>query len=157
MSYFLGKLRTMHVYTKDNKMYVHGKKTHYTALCAFVWLALLVLSSCKTTTEYVEHEIIKHDSIYITAVSVDTIMERDSIHIVERGDTITQYIYKYVYKVKERTDTMFVERTDTITLMETKVETKTIRKPSKTMLAIAFLIGAFIPTSIFYYIKRSRR
>ena len=116
----------------------------YTAFLAIVVaLALSTLSSC-TTTKVVEHEVIKHDSIYITALSVDTIMQRDSIHIRERGDTIEKVVYKYIYKVRERTDTMLVERTDTIVSIETKVEEKTRYKKDWLSIIGALVIGAIV-------------
>lgn len=155
MSYFLEKMRTMHVCTKDNKMYTHGKKTQHKRLFAFLWLvALLWMSSC-TTTRIVEHEVIKHDSIYITAVSVDTILHHDSIHVVERGDTITTTIYKYIYKVKERTDTMFVERTDTILKTEVKEVEKTKRVTDWRMCLYSLIVGAVMGFLAFVIYRKS--
>ena len=104
---------------------------------------VLLLSSC-TRTIYQDHEVIRHDSIYITAVSVDTVLMRDSIHTVERGDTVTTTIYKYIYKVRERTDTMFVERTDTVTNNVTKIEEKTRYKKDWLSIVGALVIGAII-------------
>lgn len=116
----------------------------YTAFLAIVVaLALSTLSSC-TTTKVVEHEVIKHDSIYITALSVDTILQRDSIHIRERGDTIEKVVYRYIYKVRERTDTMFMERTDTIVSIETKVEEKTRYKKDWLSIIGALVVGAIV-------------
>ena len=143
-SYFRGKPRTTHVCMENNKMYTAQKKTHYTALYAFVWLVALLLFPACTTTRVVEHEIVKHDSIYITAIAVDTILQHDSIHIVDRGDTVTTTIYKYIYKVKERTDTMFVERTDTITKFETKTVTKTETRKDWLSIIGAFFVGVII-------------
>lgn len=116
----------------------------YTAFIAIVVaLVLATLSSC-TTTKFVEHEVIKHDSIYITAVSVDTILQRDSIHIRERGDTIEKVVYKYIYKVRERIDTMFVERTDTITKAEITTEVKTRYRKDWLSIIGALVIGAIV-------------
>lgn len=143
-SYFPQKLRLTHVRNENDKMYINGKKMRYTMSLAFVTaLALVMLSSC-TTTKVVEHEVIKHDSIYITAVSVDTILQRDSIHIRERGDTIEKVVYKYIYKVRERTDTMFVERTDTITKAEIKTEVKTRYRKDWLSIIGALVVGAIV-------------
>ena len=142
LSYFSEKMRLTCVRNENDKMYISKKKMRYTAFLAIVVaLALSTLSSC-TTTKVVEHEVIKHDSIYITALSVDTIMQRDSIHIRERGDTIEKVVYKYIYKVRERTDTMLVERTDTIVSIETKVEEKTRYKKDWLSIIGALVIGA---------------
>lgn len=143
-SYFPPKKRLTHVCNENNKMYISEKKMRYTTFLAFVAvLTLAILSSC-TTTKVVEHEVIKHDSIYITAVSVDTILRHDSIHIRERGDTIEKMVYQYIYKVKERTDTMFIERTDTITKTETKVEEKTKYRKDWLSIIGAIVVGAVV-------------
>lgn len=137
-------MRLTYVRNENDKMYISKKKMRYTTFLAIVvTLALATLSSC-TTTKVVEHEVIKHDSIYITALSVDTILQRDSIHIRERGDTIEKVVFKYIYKVRERTDTMFVERTDTIVSIETKVEEKTRYKKDWLSIIGALVIGAII-------------
>ena len=144
MGYFLKKMRLTHVRNENDKMYISKKKMRYTTFLALVAvLTFAMLSSC-TTTKVVEHEVIKHDSIYITAVSVDTILQRDSIHIRERGDTIEKVVYRYIYKVRERIDTMFVERTDTIVSIETKVEEKTRYKKNWLSIIGAVVIGAIV-------------
>ena len=89
----------------------------------FAWC----LSSC-TRTAYQDREVVRHDSIYVTALSVDTILQRDSVHVLERGDTVYKTIQKYVYKVKERRDTCYVQRTDTVLQTETKEVQKTSEK-----------------------------
>lgn len=116
----------------------------YTTFLAIVAvLALATLSSC-TTTKVVAHEVIKHDSIYITALSVDTILQRDSIHIRERGDTIEKVVYRYIYKVRERTDTCYVLRTDTVTKIETKEVERIVKKKDWLSIICALAIGAIV-------------
>lgn len=137
-------MRLTHVRNENDKMYISEKKMRYKTFLAFVAvLVLAMLSSC-TTTKVVEHEVIKHDSIYVTAVSVDTILQRDSIHIRERGDTIEKIVYRYIYKVRERTDTMFVERTDTITKAEITTEVKTRYRKDWLSIIGALVVGAIV-------------
>ena len=67
---------------------------------------LLCMCSC-TTTKYVEVPGPSHtDTTYITKWQHDSIFQRDSIHVTEKGDTVTidRWHTKYVEKV--RTDTM---------------------------------------------------
>lgn len=137
-------MRLTCVRNENDKMYITKKKMRYTTFLAFVAvLTLIMLSSC-TTTKVVEHDVIKHDSIYITALSVDTILQRDSIHIRERGDTIEKLVYRYIYKVRERIDTMFVERTDTITKAEITTEVKTRYRKDWLSIIGALVIGAIV-------------
>lgn len=104
---------------------------------------VLLLASC-TRTVYQDHEVIRHDSIYMTAVSIDTVLMRDSIHTVEKGDTITTTIYKYIYKVRERTDTAYIERTDTVTMTETVEREKVVKKRDWLSIIGAVVVGAIV-------------
>ena len=115
---------------------------HFRDLTKMLFVILL-LPSC-TRTVYQERETVRHDSIYIAAVSVDTVMQRDSIHVVERGDTVTTTIYKYIYKVRERTDTCYVQHTDTVMMTETKEVTKTVKKKDWASIIGALCIGILI-------------
>lgn len=45
----------------------------------------------------------------------DSIYARDSIYVVERGDTVFKTTTKYVYKDRVRLDTIYIERRDTVT------------------------------------------
>ena len=115
---------------------------HFRALAQMVALVLL-LASC-TRTVYQDHEVIRHDSIYVTAVSIDTVLMRDSIHTVEKGDTVTTTIYKYIYKVRERTDTAYIERTDTVTMTETVEREKVVKKRDWLSIIGAVVVGAIV-------------
>ena len=55
----------------------------------------------------------KHDSVYVGKVVRDSVFVKDSVLVV-KGDTVTEYRWKYVFKYKNRTDTLYVSRTDTI-------------------------------------------
>lgn len=57
----------------------------------------------------------ERDSIYIYRMLRDSIYARDSIYIVERGDTVFKTTTKYVYKDRVRRDTIYIERRDTVT------------------------------------------
>lgn len=121
---------------------------HFCIITKMVVSILLMSITCSCTrTVYQDREVVRHDSIYVTALSVDTILQRDSIHVLERGDTVYKTIQKYVYKVKERRDTCYVQRTDTVLQTETKEVQKTVRKNDWLELVggatVAFLIGFF--------------
>ena len=115
---------------------------HFRALTQMVALVLL-LSSC-TRTVYQVRDVVHHDSIYVTAVSIDTVLMRDSIHTFEKGDTVTTTIYKYIYKVRERTDTAYIERTDTVTMTETVEREKVVKKRDWLSIIGAVVVGAIV-------------
>lgn len=73
---------------------------------------LYMMASCRT--EYIPVESVRYDSIYLAKFEKDSIFIRDSIHIKEKGDTIFVDKLKYVYKYVGKTDTIFIERRDSI-------------------------------------------
>ena len=82
------------------------------------FLAMLVLlamavTSCRSV-RYVPVETVKHDSVYFNKVVRDSIHVKDSVLVIVKGDTVTEFRYKYVYRDKAKTDTAYVSRTDTI-------------------------------------------
>ena len=121
--------------------------------CILVILLLLVLSGC-TRTVYQDREVVRHDSIYVTALAVDTILQRDSIHTIERGDTVTTTIYKYIYKVRERRDTLVIYKTDTLTQTQTVEVVKTKKTTDLGKCAIALLVGIGITFLMFVVVKK---
>ena len=125
---------------------------HFRGIAQMVVLVLL-LTSC-TRTVYQVRDVYHHDSVYVTAVSVDTVLMRDSIHTVERGDTVTTTVYKYIYKVRERTDTCYVEKVDTVTKVETIEREKVVRKRDWLSLIGALAVGIIIGFAIFLLDKR---
>ena len=81
-------------------------------LPCLVLLLMSAICSC-TSTKYVPVESVKHDSVYLNKIVKDSVYIKDSVLIV-KGDTITEYRYKYIYQYKDRTDTLYITKTDTI-------------------------------------------
>lgn len=128
-----------------NKLQITAKfnMRHHFRILAQMVFAIVLLSSC-TRTIYQEREVVRHDSLYITSASVDTLVQRDSIMVRESGDTVFKTVYKYIYKVRERVDTCYKERVDTFLEKKKVVEYKTeyIRKTDWGKCVWAFFIGA---------------
>ena len=122
------------------------KETQKLNISCIIILLASAICSC-TRTIYQDREVVRHDTTYISKFALDTVIQRDSILVLERGDTVYKTIQKYVYKVKERADTCYVQRTDTVLQTETKEVQKTVRKNDWLELvggaAVAFLIGFF--------------
>lgn len=82
----------------------------------FLGMTILLASaicSCRSV-RYVPVETVKHDSVYFNKVVRDSIHVKDSVLVIVKGDTVTEFRYKYVYRDKEKTDTLYVNRTDTL-------------------------------------------
>lgn len=75
-------------------------------------LLMSAVCSCRTV-QYVPVETVRTDSLYFNTVSTDSVYVKDSVLIV-KGDTVTEYRWRYVYKYKDRTDTVYVSRTDSV-------------------------------------------
>ena len=86
------------------------------------WQAILIIlltaaiwSGCRTI-EYFPVETVRTDTVYVNSVSVDSVLVRDSVYIHEKGDTVTEYRYKYVYRYKDRVDTLYISSRDTVSV-----------------------------------------
>ena len=80
---------------------------------AMLILLAMAVTSCRSV-RYVPVETVKHDSVYFNKVVRDSIHVKDSVLVIVKGDTVTEFRYKYVYRDKAKTDTAYVSRTDTI-------------------------------------------
>lgn len=75
---------------------------------------LLIFNSCRSRHLPIS-ENNTADSLRAITVRSDSIVVHDSIYIVERGDTVFQYKYKYIYRDRVLHDTLHHHRCDTIT------------------------------------------
>lgn len=75
---------------------------------------LLIFNSCRSSHLPIS-ENNTADSLRAISVRSDSTVVHDSIYIVERGDTVFQYKYKYIYRDRVEHDTLHHHRCDTIT------------------------------------------
>ena len=82
----------------------------------------LCLFSCKTTTKIVETPIETIKTEYVDKVQYDSIYLKDSILIMQKGDTIynTKVVYQYKYKYLK--DTINIKDTIQIPIKITEVK-----------------------------------
>lgn len=78
-----------------------------------LFLAVLAATSCVRHV-YVPVETTKSDTVYMNRVQLDSIYMRDSVFIEKSGDTIREFQYKYIYRFKDRIDTLYISKTDSI-------------------------------------------
>ena len=69
-------------------------------------LTILLLSSCRT--QYVPTEAIKTEYRVRDSIRHDSVYQRDSVYIIDRGDTVYKYKDRYLYKY------LYLNRTDTV-------------------------------------------
>lgn len=102
-----------------NKIYVRwGCLIPVIGTIAFWALLITLIATCYscTTTKYVpvESAVTRTDTIYTTKLRVDTIMERDSVIIFQKGDTVFQTKYIEKLRVRERIDTLYQAVVDSV-------------------------------------------
>lgn len=101
-------------------------------------ISLLMLVSCVSTrhasTTRIDQDNIydyarQLDSLYRAVWQRDSVYKRDSIYIHEKGDTVTKYVEKTLYKWQTRTDTVYHDRLRTDTLYIECTDSVIIEKP----------------------------
>ena len=91
----------------------------------FLLLFLTTIISC-TTTKIIEVPVETIKTEYIEQVKYDSIYHKDSIYIMQKGDTIYNNKVQYLYKYKYLRDTINI--TDTIPTIVTVKDTQYINK-----------------------------
>ena len=84
-----------------------------------IFIAVLLVSAicigCRTI-QYIPVETIRTDTVYFNHIRTDSVYVRDSIYVNQKGDTVTEYRYKYVYRYKDRIDTLYISSRDTVSV-----------------------------------------
>ena len=92
----------------------------------FFLLFSTIVISCKTTTKVVEIPVETIKTEYIEQIKYDSIYHKDSIYIMQKGDTIYNNKVQYLYKYKYLRDTINI--TDTIPKIITVKDTQYINQ-----------------------------
>ena len=110
----------------------------------FLLFMTLLLGSCKVKEKMVEVPIpqIKTEIKYIDKVKYDSIYLKDSVYIVQKGDTIYNNKVAYRYKYKYLKDTVIVNKTDTITRLQKVTEIK-VQNQLNIVQKVLIYIGLF--------------
>ena len=110
----------------------------------FLLFMTLLLGSCKVKEKIVEVPIpqIKTEIKYIDKIKYDSIYLKDSIYIIQKGDTIYNIKVAYRYKYKYLKDTIIVNKTDTITKLQKVTEIK-VKNQLNVVQKVLIYIGLF--------------
>lgn len=105
-------------------------------------LALSVLCGCATQrevrTEYIERY--HNDTLRQTQVYRDSVYVRDSVAVIQRGDTIYITKVKNLYRYLTRTDTVYKVKTDTVS----EVKMREVSKPLNVWQKMEMNIGGVL-------------
>ena len=110
----------------------------------FLLFMTLLLGSCKVKEKIVEVPIpqIKTEIKYIDKVKYDSIYLKDSVYIIQKGDTIYNNKVAYRYKYKYFKDTVIVNKTDTIIRLQKVTEIK-VQNQLNIVQKVLIYIGLF--------------
>lgn len=121
-------------------------------------IVLMSFGSCRSV-KYVPVETVRHDSVFITQHSKDSIYLHDSIHIVEKADTVLIERWHTRWRDRLRTDTIYISKVDTIQVPY-PVERK-LSKAEKMYInigkwSVGVLTGLVFSFVIYIFIRRWR-
>ena len=110
----------------------------------FLLFMTLLLGSCKVKEKIVEVPIsqIKTEIKYIDKVKYDSIYLKDSVYIIQKGDTVYNTKIAYRYKYKYLKDTVTVNKTDTIIRLQKVTEIK-VKNQLNVVQKVLIYIGLF--------------
>lgn len=82
----------------------------------FIFIFAILFIGCKAQIQYVPIESVKSDTTYVFRFKVDSVYQKDSVYVNVKGDTVTEYRYKYVYRYVNNTDTVYISKVDSISV-----------------------------------------
>ncbi len=89
------------------------EKIHFLYLLSLLTVLTLIVNTC-TSIKSVPVESVKLDSVRIVDYKRDSVFVKDSVFVREKGDTVFLDRWRTVYRETTRVDTALVVRTDTI-------------------------------------------
>lgn len=146
-----------------NKVKTYGALVTWLALMLLAMAALMLSGGC-TRKVYVptEHIVYSTDTVYEAVLRVDSVIQRDSVAVVQKGDTVLITRYRDRYRVKERTDTVYKAKTDSVRVREPYPVERELTKWEQTKMDfggmfLGGLIAVGVAAVIMWIVKRKRR
>ena len=141
----------------------YGAIVTWLALMLLAMAALLLSGGC-TRKVYVPTEQIVYntDTVYEAVLRVDSLIQRDSVAVVQKGDTVLITKYRDRYRVKERTDTVYKAKTDSVRVREPYPVERELTKWEQTKMDfggmfLGGLIAVVVTAVIVWIVKRKKR
>ena len=149
---------------RDNRFVsAYGALVTWLALMLLAMAALMLSGGC-TRKVYVptEHIVYSTDTVYEAVLRVDSVIQRDSVAVVQKGDTVLITRYRDRYRVKERTDTVYKAKTDSVRVREPYPVERELTKWEQTKMDfggmfLGGLIAVGVAAVIVWIVKRKRR
>ena len=133
-----------------NKEELFVEWTARALVIALVFGLVWTFSGC--SHRYIPVESVRYDSIFFAKIQKDSIFVQDSVYIKDKGDTVFVDRFKYIYKNVQKTDTLYISRTDSIQVPY-PVEAKLTRWHQLKMDMGGYLLLAITVCIAFYIIR----
>lgn len=132
-------------------------------IALFVLTVLLLMGGCtKRVYVPVENTVTRTDTVYSAKVRVDSVIFRDSIAVMQKGDTVLITKYRDRYRYSNRTDTVYRTCTDSVQVSVQVPVERSLTKWERTKMDFGgmFLggtVAAIICAVLVLIVKRKRR
>lgn len=150
------------------KQHTRETLTEWGALLAWIVLMIvillaLMLSGGCTRKVYVpvENTTVRTDTVYQSQLRVDSVFCRDSVAVIQKGDTVLITKWRDRYRVKQRTDTVYKAVTDSVKVSVPYPVERELTKWEQTKqdvggMAMGALGVAVLAAAIAWVVKRKR-
>ena len=150
------------------KQHTRETLTEWGALLAWIVLMIvillaLMLSGGCTRKVYVpvENTMVRTDTVYQSQLRVDSVFCRDSVAVIQKGDTVLITKWRDRYRVKQRTDTVYKAVTDSVKVSVPYPVERELTKWEQTKqdvggMAMGALGVAVLAAAIAWVVKRKR-
>ena len=139
-----------------------GALLAWIALMIVILLALMLSGGC-TRKVYVpvENTVLRTDTVYQSQLRVDSVFCRDSVAVIQKGDTVLITKWRDRYRVKQRTDTVYKAVTDSVKVSVPYPVERELTKWEQTKqdvggMAMGALGVAVLAAAIAWVVKRKR-
>lgn len=139
-----------------------GALLAWIALMIVILLALALSGGC-TRKVYVpvENTVLRTDTVYQSQLRVDSVFCRDSVAVIQKGDTVLITKWRDRYRVKQRTDTVYKAVTDSVKVSVPYPVERELTKWEQTKqdvggMAMGALGVAVLAAAVMWVVKRKR-
>lgn len=134
-------------------------------IALFVLTVLLLMGGCtKRVYVPVENTVTRTDTVYSAKVRVDSVIFRDSVAVMQKGDTVYMTKYRDRFRYRERIDTVYKTCTDSVQVcvqVPVQVERRLTRWERTKMdfggMFLGGMVAAIICAVLVWIVKRKRR
>ncbi len=151
---------------KESEIHGTGERIAWTVLTLTVIALFAMLIFCGGCSRKVyvpvERTEVRTDTLWKTLERVDTVIDRDTVHTYTRGDSVIVECVRWRVRVRERHDTVYRVRTDSVSVpVPYPVETvKEVEKPlswwQKTLQFLGWLSVIGIALTVFLCLRKKR-